>query len=153
MPLTKTIQVIFLICFSTKIINVCTFTFAFAFTVTPTNCQRKGVNIGSESNNPHPFNNNRLNTIVLDARRDQKSRLPVGGLSNARRKQLGVEGDEDEYDLDVALDANTDPLITKIIAGSAILAIMILLIVGVVIPSVSDFGEGVCVPIQNGGRC
>lgn len=81
------------------------------------------------------------------------ARLPKGGLSDARRKELGVSDDEDEYDLDVALNANTDPLITKIIAGSAILAILSLLVVGVVIPSLADFGDGVCVPIQNGGRC
>lgn len=78
---------------------------------------------------------------------------PVGGLTNERKKQLGVQGDEDEYDLDVALEANTDPLITKIIAGAAILSILSLLVVGVVIPSLSDYGEGVCIPIQNGGRC
>eukprot|EP00594_Rhizosolenia_setigera_P014148 CAMPEP_0178967746 /NCGR_PEP_ID=MMETSP0789-20121207/17799_1 /TAXON_ID=3005 /ORGANISM="Rhizosolenia setigera, Strain CCMP 1694" /LENGTH=124 /DNA_ID=CAMNT_0020653457 /DNA_START=26 /DNA_END=397 /DNA_ORIENTATION=- len=57
------------------------------------------------------------------------ARLPKGGLSDARRKELGVSDDEDEYDLDVALNANTDPLITKIIAGSAILAILTLLVV------------------------
>jgi len=89
--------------------------------------------------------------ILLEAKKPQQ--LPKGGLTNARKKQLGVTGDEDEYDLDVALDANTDPLITKIIAGSAILAIIALLVVGVIIPSTSDFGDGVCVPIQNGGRC
>lgn len=77
----------------------------------------------------------------------------MGGLTNERKKQLGVQGDEDEYDLDVALEANTDPLITKIIAGAAILSILSLLVVGVVIPSLSDYGEGVCIPIQNGGRC
>ena len=83
----------------------------------------------------------------------QKQPQPQGLISSSRRKQLGISDDEDEYDLDVALDTNTDPLITKIIAGSLILAILGLLVVGVVVPSITDYGEGVCSPIQNGGRC
>lgn len=74
-------------------------------------------------------------------------------MTSARRKKLGISDDEDEYDLDKALDANTDPLITKIIAGSLIVAILGLLVVGVIVPSLTDYGEGVCSPIQNGGRC
>ena len=61
--------------------------------------------------------------------------------------------DEDEYDLGAALDANTDPFITKVIAGSFIVALAALLVVGVVVPSITDYGDGVCSPIQNGGRC
>ena len=74
-------------------------------------------------------------------------------MSDSRRRQLGVADDEDEYDLGVALNANTDPLITKIVAGSAIVVIIALLFAGVVIPSLSNYGEGVCIPIQHGGRC
>eukprot|EP00554_Chaetoceros_debilis_P001567 CAMPEP_0194096342 /NCGR_PEP_ID=MMETSP0149-20130528/57293_1 /TAXON_ID=122233 /ORGANISM="Chaetoceros debilis, Strain MM31A-1" /LENGTH=134 /DNA_ID=CAMNT_0038782313 /DNA_START=40 /DNA_END=444 /DNA_ORIENTATION=+ len=70
-----------------------------------------------------------------------------------RRKQLGISDDEDEYDLGVALAQNTDPLITKIIAGSLILAITALLVAGIVVPSMTDYGEGVCNPILTGGRC
>mmetsp|Transcript_1731 Transcript_1731/g.3698 ORF Transcript_1731/g.3698 Transcript_1731/m.3698 type:complete len:117 (-) Transcript_1731:289-639(-) len=70
-----------------------------------------------------------------------------------RRKELGISDDEEEYDLDVALAANTDPGITKIIAGSFIVAVLALLVVGLVIPSITDYGDGVCSPIQNGGRC
>mmetsp|Transcript_30182 Transcript_30182/g.44883 ORF Transcript_30182/g.44883 Transcript_30182/m.44883 type:complete len:140 (-) Transcript_30182:461-880(-) len=81
--------------------------------------------------------------------------FPGGGekLSKERRKKLGVNDDEDEYDLEFALENNTDPLITKIIAGSFILVLIALLVAGVVIPSITDYGEGVCSPIQNGGRC
>jgi hypothetical protein len=74
-------------------------------------------------------------------------------ISPQRRQQLGIADDEDEYDLDRALERNTDPLISKIVAGSLILVILGLLIVGVVVPSLTDYGEGVCSPIQNGGRC
>ena len=81
------------------------------------------------------------------------SAKPPPKISNERRKQLGIADDEDEYDLYFALDNNTDPLITKIIAGSLILAILGLLVAGVVIPSLTDYGEGVCNPITTGGRC
>ena len=74
-------------------------------------------------------------------------------ISKKRRQQLGIPENEQEYDLEAALDANTDSLITKIIAGSFILVVIALLVVGIVIPSATDFGEGVCSPIQNGGRC
>lgn len=111
-------------------------------------------------------------------------------IDQKRRKQLGISDDEDEYDLDRALSANTDAGITKIIAGSFILVMIALLVVGLVwvttwyvislwmvqllficsycsslftcdiilycigrIPSITDYGEGVCSPIQNGGRC
>jgi hypothetical protein len=74
-------------------------------------------------------------------------------LSPERRKKLGVADDEDEYDLGQALNANTDPLISKIIAGSFILVMVSLLVVGVVLPSLTDYGEGVCNPILTRGRC
>jgi hypothetical protein len=74
-------------------------------------------------------------------------------ISQKRRKQLGINDDEEEYDLEFALKNNTDPLITKVVAGSLILAIFALLVVGVIVPSLTDYGDGVCSPIQNGGRC
>ena len=53
-------------------------------------------------------------------------------INQKRRKELGL-GDEDrEYDLDVALSNNTDAGITKIIAGSFILVMIALLVVGLV---------------------
>jgi hypothetical protein len=51
------------------------------------------------------------------------------------------------------LNNNTDAEITKIVAGSFILVMVALLVVGLVIPSITDYGDGVCSPIQNGGRC
>ncbi len=70
-----------------------------------------------------------------------------------QQRELGLPEDADEYDLDVALNNNTDAGITKIIAGSFILVMLALLVVGLVIPSITDYGDGVCSPIQNGGRC
>lgn len=78
---------------------------------------------------------------------------PLHMIDQKRRNQLGIADDEEEYDLDVALNANTDAGITKIIAGSFILVMLALLVVGLVIPSITDYGDGVCSPIQNGGRC
>ena len=74
-------------------------------------------------------------------------------ISKERRAELGIPDDEDEYDLDKALETNTDPLITKIIAGSLILAIFGLLVVGVIIPLNTDYGDGVCNPLLSAGRC
>jgi hypothetical protein len=74
-------------------------------------------------------------------------------ISDKRRKELGLGDGDDEYDLGVALENSTDPLISKIIAGSLIVAIFALLVVGVVIPSFTDYGEGVCNPIVTNGRC
>lgn len=64
----------------------------------------------------------------------------LNAINSNRRKQLGISDDEDEYDLDVALGANTDARITKIIAGSFILVMIALLVVGLVIPSLTDYG-------------
>mmetsp|Transcript_5892 Transcript_5892/g.7517 ORF Transcript_5892/g.7517 Transcript_5892/m.7517 type:complete len:157 (+) Transcript_5892:86-556(+) len=84
----------------------------------------------------------------------RKTKDDIGSeISQKRRQQLGIPDDEREYDLDVALNTNTDPLITKIIAGSFILVVIALLVFGIVMPSLTDYGEGVCSPIQNGGRC
>jgi hypothetical protein len=74
-------------------------------------------------------------------------------LSDKRKKELGVADDEDEYDLSQALNANTDPLITKLIAGSLIIVILGLLIVAVIIPLTSEPVDGLCNPILNAGRC
>lgn len=74
-------------------------------------------------------------------------------ISGSRRKKLGIAEDEDEYDLGMALDNNTDPFITKVIAGSFILAVIALLVAGIIIPATTDYGEGVCQPLLTGGRC
>jgi hypothetical protein len=74
-------------------------------------------------------------------------------ISDERRKKLGLPDDADEYDSGVALENSTDPLISKIIAGSLILTIFALLAVGVILPSLTDYGEGVCNPILTAGRC
>jgi hypothetical protein len=79
---------------------------------------------------------------------------PLGAkISRERRDQLGIGEDQDEYDLDVALEQNTDPFITKVIAGSLILAILAGLVFGVVIPATTDYGEGICNPLLSAGRC
>ena len=79
--------------------------------------------------------------------------LATKKIADKRRKQLGIADDEDEYDLDFALDNNTDPFITKVIAGSLILSITALLIYAIVIPATTDYGEGVCNALLTGGRC
>jgi len=74
-------------------------------------------------------------------------------ITQKRRDQLGIADDEDEYDLDAALSANTDDTINKVVAGSLILVVLGLLVVGVVVPSLTDYGEGVCNPLLTQGRC
>jgi hypothetical protein len=74
-------------------------------------------------------------------------------ISQKRREQLGIGDDQDEYDLDVALAQNTDDFISKIVAGSLIVAIVCLLVAGIVIPATTDYGDGVCNPLLTGGRC
>jgi len=84
------------------------------------------------------------------------NKIPKAGgdkISKKRRDQLGISDDEDEYDLGMALDRNTDPFITKVIAGSFILVLLALLVVGVIEPSLTDYGEGVCNPIRSAGKC
>ena len=53
-------------------------------------------------------------------------------IDQKRKNQLGISDDEDEYDLYRALDVNTDKGITKIVAGSFILVMIALLVVGLV---------------------
>jgi hypothetical protein len=76
-----------------------------------------------------------------------------GKLTKERREILGVGDDEDEYDLYKALENNTDPFISKLIAGSFIIVMIALLTAGVIVPSLADYGEGVCNPIVTQGRC
>eukprot|EP00526_Cylindrotheca_closterium_P019935 CAMPEP_0113608608 /NCGR_PEP_ID=MMETSP0017_2-20120614/4025_1 /TAXON_ID=2856 /ORGANISM="Cylindrotheca closterium" /LENGTH=137 /DNA_ID=CAMNT_0000517323 /DNA_START=26 /DNA_END=439 /DNA_ORIENTATION=- /assembly_acc=CAM_ASM_000147 len=78
---------------------------------------------------------------------------PKKTISGNRRQQLGIADNEDEYDLGVALANNTDPFITKVIAGSFILIMIALLIGGIIVPATTDYGEGVCRPLLTGGRC
>jgi len=84
---------------------------------------------------------------------DEEAFLPGKKMNKGRRRKLGVNDDEEEYDLEMALDNSTDPLITKIIAGSFILSIIALLVVGLVIPATTDYGDGVCNALLSGGRC
>ena len=81
------------------------------------------------------------------------SNFPSNKYSSERRKKLGL-GDEadEEYDLDKALDQNTDPLITKLIAGSLIVTLLSLVYVGLVQPAMNPV-EGVCNPLLTQGRC
>jgi hypothetical protein len=73
-------------------------------------------------------------------------------FTSDRREKLGLNDSDEEYDLDRALENNTDPLISKIVAGSLILTILALLVVGVVIPFTTD-SVGMCNPILTQGRC
>jgi hypothetical protein len=98
------------------------------------------------STNQWPIRCGRDAGLRAEGRRNEK-------ISQERRQQLGIADDEDEYDLDVALSSNTDPLISKIIAGSLIVVLLGLLVVGVVIPSLTDYGDYVCNPIKTAGRC
>ncbi len=72
-------------------------------------------------------------------------------FSQKRREQMGID-DDDEYDVSVAISANTDSTITKIVAGSLIVVVIALLVVAVIIPSFQDYG-GQCNPILTQGRC
>jgi len=74
-------------------------------------------------------------------------------IRSDRRKQLGIPDDADEYDLDAALNNNTDDFISKVVAGSFIVAVIVLLVAGIIIPATADLGDEVCKPILNGGRC
>ena len=94
------------------------------------------------------------NLVSLQAyRKIEDNDVPISKMKADRRKKLGLYDDADEYDLGVALENNTDPFISKVIAGSLILAILALLVVGVIIPATTDYGEGVCNALLTGGRC
>lgn len=97
----------------------------------------------------------KTNTALLarKARKISENEVYNKKISDKRRRELGIADDEDEYDLDVALDNSTDPFITKVIAGSLILSITALLVAGIIIPATTDYGEGVCNPLLTGGRC
>jgi hypothetical protein len=85
--------------------------------------------------------------------KEEKQFIPGKKMNVARRKKLGVNDDEEEYDLNMALENSTDPFISKLIAGSLIVSIMSLLIYAIVIPATTDYGEGVCNALLTGGRC
>jgi hypothetical protein len=109
----------------------------------------KPTNVASmtktSSSSLYIFNNKKKNT---ESKEGAKKMISV-----SRREKLGISDDEDEYDLDVALNNNTDPFITRVIAGSFILAVIVLLVIGIIIPATTDYGEGVCQPLLTGGRC
>jgi hypothetical protein len=93
-----------------------------------------------------PYDNNGITGVVVPVPTSTSSSLLHGQISKERRKQLGINDADGEYDLDKMLDANTDPLISKIIAGSLIVTIIALLVVGVIVPVTTDYGDGVCNP-------
>ena len=97
--------------------------------------------------------NGRAQLLISGKQNCHKSFALLAQLSDKRKKELGVADDEDEYDLSQALNANTDPLITKLIAGSLIIVIIGLLTVAVIIPLTSETVDGLCNPILNAGRC
>jgi len=84
---------------------------------------------------------------------DDEVLIPGKKMNIGRRKKLGINDDEEEYDLGMALDNSTDPFITKVIAGSLIISITSLLIYAIVIPATTDYGDGVCNALLTGGRC
>ena len=102
--------------------------------------------VADTSSNPRPLQSS-------DTMKSYNSFVLLARLSDKRKKELGVADDEDEYDLSQALNANTDPLITKLIAGSLIVVILGLLTVAVIIPLTSETVDGLCNPILNAGRC
>ena len=85
--------------------------------------------------------------------KEEKQFIPGKKINVAQRKKLGMNDDEEEYDLNVALENSTDPFISKLIAGSLIVSIFSLLIYAIVIPATTDYGEGVCNALLTGGRC
>ena len=91
--------------------------------------------------------------FARQARKISENEVYNKKISDKRRRELGIADDEDEYDLDIALDNSTDPFITKVIAGSLILSISALLVAGIIIPATTDYGEGVCNALLTGGRC
>lgn len=98
--------------------------------------------------------NNRNNNVFRCNQKKKDNTIQLyARISKDRRQELGIGDDEDEYDLDKALDVNTDPLITKIIAGSLIVTIVGLLVVGIIIPYTTEYDEGICNVLLNGGRC
>jgi hypothetical protein len=117
------------------------------------NSYHSNVPSSSTSSSKSSWSTNPLTITTPSSSSSSSSLYANKKISKERRKQLGILDSEDEYDLDVALDANTDPLITKIIAGSLIVTIIALLVVAVIIPFTTTYDEGICNPILNGGRC
>jgi len=94
-----------------------------------------------------------MTLFARQARKISENEVYNKKISDKRRRELGIADDEDEYDLDIALDNSTDPFITKVIAGSLILSITALLVAGIIIPATTDYGDGVCNALLQGGRC
>lgn len=141
-------------------------------TISSTSCQGFSV-IQSQSSRTHPQQQQPQRIVVVsapsssssslemifgrenknDVDKEEKQFIPGKKMNVARRKKLGVNDDEEEYDLNVALENSTDPFISKLIAGSLIVSIFSLLIYAIVIPATTDYGEGVCNALLTGGRC
>ena len=82
---------------------------------------------------PVGSNGQRTITIYRSNKHDAfSSSFSLHMIDQKRKNQLGISDDEDEYDLYRALDVNTDKGITKIVAGSFILVMIALLVVGLV---------------------
>jgi hypothetical protein len=79
--------------------------------------------------------------------------LDMVKLSKQRKQDLGIPDSEDEYSLEDALNNNTDPFITKVLAGSFILVMIALLTTAIIIPSTTGVVDGMCNPILTQGRC
>ncbi|KAL3815589.1 hypothetical protein ACHAXA_001568 [Cyclostephanos tholiformis] len=88
----------------------------------PPSCQRSGT----------AFHIYHRNGQLQQQQHRQRRSFSLRAINKKRRKELGLPDDADEYDLDVALNNNTDAGITKIIAGSFILVMIALLVVGLV---------------------
>ena len=100
-----------------------------------------------------PKNDDDDATAVEKKKKKQDTYLPGKKISVNTRSKWGMNDEDEEYDLEMALDNSTDPFITKVVAGSLIVSIFTLLIVAIIIPATTDYGEGVCQPLLNGGRC
>jgi hypothetical protein len=103
---------------------------------------------------PRPVTASSRNPVSLQAcRKIKDDDVPNPEFTANQRKKLGLPDDADEHDLGVAPENNADPFISKVVAGSLMLAILGLLVAGVIIPATTDYGEGVCNTILTGGRC
>jgi hypothetical protein len=88
----------------------------------PPSCQRSGT----------AFRVQHRSVLFKEQQHRRRRSFSLRAINKKRRKELGLPDDADEYDLDVALNNNTDAGITKIIAGSFIMVMIALLVVGLV---------------------
>lgn len=80
---------------------------------------------------PHKSGSSTSATIHRYQQQLQKDIFSLNaGYDKRRREELGLPDDADEYDLDEALNNNTDDTISKIVAGSLIVAVIACLVFG-----------------------